>query len=486
MRLLLRTLALCAVLGAVAATQAGAAITPATFEASMKPGESAQVTKTVDVPEFPRSLDLMLIVDLTGSYSDDLPRIKSLAPGIFDDVRATASDSQFGLSTFVDFPFSPWGELGEWGYRLEQQLTRERTSWLAAVNAMTSRFGNDEPESQYEALYQAVTGAGREMPATTDGDYDDRGEIKPGQQGAFRVQTQKVIAITTDSSFHRSGDSGSSFSYPGPSRDAVVDALNARNIRVISIKAPGTTTQMDDIAAATRGAVVTTSNTSAEIGRAITSGLDVLKFNIRPEPQVRCAPLSVTFDPEIVNDVSGGTTVTFNETITVPEGVTAADLPENGIVDCVVRFRAGTAAIGSQSVTIKVILNEPPDCTPVRPSLATIGPVDHKWRLVRLSGATDPDGDPVSLTVTGVTQDEPLLGAGTGAKSPDAALGATTDRVYLRQERAGGDDGRVYTVSFEGSDGRGGTCAGTVTVTVDKSASKPAVDSGQDYNALGS
>jgi hypothetical protein len=427
----------------------------------------------------------MLIVDLTGSYADDLPHIKGLAPGIFDGVRGIASDSQFGLASFVDFPFNPWGVPGEWGYRLEQQITPDRAQWLTAVNAMVSLYGQDEPEAQYEALYQAITGAGREMPTTTDGDYDDPGEIKPGQQAAFRVQKQHVIAITTDSSFHNAGDPGSSFPYPGPSRDEVVNALNARSIRVISIKAPGTTSQMDYVANATRGAVVTTSNTSAEIGAAITSGLDTLTFTIRPEPQVRCAPLSVTFEPRIIENVAGGSTVTFQEKITVPEGVTAADLPENGIVDCVVRFRAGTAAIGSQAVTIKVILNQPPDCSTVTPTLPKIGPVDHKFRLVKLIGATDPNGDPVTLTVTGATQDEPLVGAGTGAHTPDAIAGPTSDRVYLRQERAGTGDGRVYRISFEGSDGKGGTCAGAVNVVVDKSPSKPAVDSGQSVNAFG-
>jgi hypothetical protein len=465
-------------------TPAHAAVTPASFEATMKPGESTDVAKTVDVPDFPRRLDLQLIVDLTGSYSDDLPRIKALAPGIFDDVRATASDSLFGLSTFVDFPFGSWGVPGEWGYRLEQQLTDSRSTWLGSVNAMSSRYGNDGPEAQYESLYQTVTGAGREMPPTTDGDYDDPGEIKPGQQAAFRTQNQKVIAITTDSEFHNHGDGGGPFPYPGPTRDEVVNALNARNIRVVAIKAPGSTSQMDDVANATRGAVVTTSNTSAEIGQAITSGLGALKFLIRPIAEPECAPLDVTFDPASIDNVDGGTTVNFRETIKVPEGTTAAQLPPDGIVHCVVRFRAGTTPIGAEAVTIHVILNQPPDCSPVTPSVATLVPPDHKWRIVRLTGATDPDGDPVALHITGVTQDEPLVGQGTGATTPDARLGSTSDRVYVRQERAGTGDGRVYTISFEGSDGKGGTCTGAVTVTVPR-GSKPAVDSGQTVDSLG-
>jgi hypothetical protein len=466
-------------------TQAYAAITPASFEATLKPGESAHVTKVVDVPEVPRLLDVMLMVDLTGSYSDDLPQIRSLAPSIFDNVRAIASRANFGLSTFVDLPFDPWGVSGEWGYRLDQPLTEDRGTWLTAVNSMVSRFGNDTPESQYIALYQAVTGAGLEMPTTTDGDYADPGEIPPGQQIDWRRTSNRVIAITTDSSFHNAGDSGS-FPYPAPTRDQLVAALRASRVRIISIKAPGASSQMDDIAAATGGSVVSTSSTSAEIASAITAGLEDLRFVVRPSPE-GCEPLELTFDPDQIRDVPGGTMVSFNETITVPPNITRADLPTDGVVRCAVRFRATLSAIGIQSLTVTVILNQAPDCATVKPDITSLEPSNHKFRLVRLTGATDPDGDPVTLVVKGVTQDEPVNGTGDGDTSPDAQAGPTSDSVNLRAERAGNGDGRVYRISFEGSDGNGGTCAGAVNVTVPRSQGnqRVAVDSGQNYPSFG-
>ena len=46
-------------------------------------GSSLVVEKTVTLPEVPPKLDLVLMVDLSGSYSDDLPNIKSKAPNIF-------------------------------------------------------------------------------------------------------------------------------------------------------------------------------------------------------------------------------------------------------------------------------------------------------------------------------------------------------------------------------------------------------------------
>ena len=99
--------------------------------------------------------------------------------------------------------------------------------------------------------------------------------------------------------------------------------------------------------------------------------------------------------------------------------------------------------------------------------------------LVTLSGATDADGDTVTYVVTGVRQDEPLNGA------PDAQL-VSGGSVKLRAQREGGGDGRFYTISYTASDGNGGACAGTVTVTVaHDQAHSPVKTPGVNVNSLG-
>jgi hypothetical protein len=63
--------------------------------------------------------------------------------------------------------------------------------------------------------------------------------------------------------------------------------------------------------------------------------------------------------------------------------------------------------------------------------------------------ATDPDGDPVTVVIAGVTQDEPTNGLGDGDVSPDAVLsGGST--VQLRAERSGLGNGRVYQPADNG------------------------------------
>jgi hypothetical protein len=143
------------------------------------------------------------------------------------------------------------------------------------------------------------------------------------------------------------------FDYPGPSRDDTVAALNAANIRVIAIKAPGSGYEMDDIAAATGGVVKTTDANSSEIADAIVTGLAQLEFDITANP-VGCDPLQISFDPTIHEDIRGGTTVHFEEVIAVPTDIITDNVPSSGAVECTVEFKAGDATIGIQEIQVNV------------------------------------------------------------------------------------------------------------------------------------
>lgn len=114
------------------------------------------------------------------------------------------------------------------------------------------------------------------------------------------------------------------------------------------------------------------------------------------------------------------------------------------------------------------LANNPPDCSGVRADPSSLWPPNHRLRPVHLSGATDPDGDPVTIVIDGVSQDEPVDGKGDGHTSPDSVISAAADTVLLRAERRGRGKGRVYAVSFSATDGRGGSCSGTTRVSVAK------------------
>jgi trimeric autotransporter adhesin len=146
----------------------------------------------------------------------------------------------------------------------------------------------------------------------------------------------------------------------------------------------------------------------------------------------------------------------------------------------------GTDALGAGSVsdTHTIFVNAPPDCTTVTPSLTELWPPNGKMKTITLSGATDPEGGTVTIAITGVTQDEVVAGPGK-KRAPDAAAGSTSDSVQLRAERFGNLDGRVYRISFTGTDPLGGSCTGAVTVSVPHDQSgAAAVDSGQLYDSF--
>lgn len=127
--------------------------------------------------------------------------------------------------------------------------------------------------------------------------------------------------------------------------------------------------------------------------------------------------------------------------------------------------------------------NQVPDCSAPQAFPAVLGDPNKQFVPIAILGVTDPDGDSMTLTVTGVTQDEPVKGAGSGNTSPDAVILAGTASV--RAERSGTGNGRVYRVSFKAEDGKGGSCTGTVAVGVPHSLNKGllAIDDGQLYDS---
>jgi len=146
----------------------------------------------------------------------------------------------------------------------------------------------------------------------------------------------------------------------------------------------------------------------------------------------------------------------------------------------------GSGGLGAYIDLVAVVLtNSPPVCNGVAPSRTSLWPPNHKLRTITLSGASDPDGDPVTISITAVTQDEPVNGKADGNTSPDAVLGPRGDHVRLRAERSGHGDGRVYRIAFTASDPSGARCSGTVTVSVPHDRrGAPAVDSGSTYDSL--
>jgi hypothetical protein len=127
--------------------------------------------------------------------------------------------------------------------------------------------------------------------------------------------------------------------------------------------------------------------------------------------------------------------------------------------------------------------NQPPNCDSAVAEPAQLWPPNHHLVPVTIRGVVDPDGDAFTLTVTGITQDEPVQGHGDGNTAPDG-LGAGDETAQIRAERSGQGNGRVYAISFLARDANGLESTGTVKTAVPETRNEAAVDSGQNYDSI--
>jgi spore coat protein A len=124
-----------------------------------------------------------------------------------------------------------------------------------------------------------------------------------------------------------------------------------------------------------------------------------------------------------------------------------------------------------------------PQVASARAEPSRLWPPDLAMAPVNITGVSDFAGDPVSIHVTRVTQDEPMPREGVDRPCSDAEV--IQGQLYLRRERLDGGNGRVYRVFFTAVTRGGGVAEGSVVVGVPREAGVRLVgDDGQAYNSL--
>jgi VCBS repeat-containing protein len=148
-------------------------------------------------------------------------------------------------------------------------------------------------------------------------------------------------------------------------------------------------------------------------------------------------------------------------------------------------YIANDGALNSSPATVTITVNPSntaPGCSQATTSITFIWPPDKTFVSVNILNVTDADGDPITITIDAIRQDERT---GHGNNSPDG-YGIGTDTAYVRAERAGNSNGRVYHITFTATDGHGGACTATIrlpVVTHDQSGDIDAYDEGPLYDA---
>ena len=161
-------------------------------------------------------VDIMFVVDVSGSYGDDIATFKKESLNIIQSIKKRLPKGtvlKTGLSSFSDYP-SISGDSQDYAYKINENLTFDSngSKFQNAIDSLKLLYGGDEPESQLEALYQTA---------------------QPGigwSKGAI-----KLIILFTDASFHDKDIHSSDSSYPGHGSKTVKDILSLNNISVIGI-----------------------------------------------------------------------------------------------------------------------------------------------------------------------------------------------------------------------------------------------------------
>ncbi len=180
-----------------------------------------------------------------------------------------------------------------------------------------------------------------------------------------------------------------------------------------------------------------------------------------------------------------GSPVQLSDATSPTPGFTAGDASPGGDI-LVFQLVVSDASASSEPDAVTIFVrdsNQAPACALAQPSPSRLWPPSHKLVRVAIAGVADPDDSDVRITITGVTQDEPVNGLGDGDTGPDAVLAG--DAVLLRAERSGWGSGRVYLVTFTAEDIDGGVCTGSVSVCVPRDGrTELCLDDGQNFDSL--
>jgi hypothetical protein len=465
-----------------AAAFAAPGVEPKVVNVSLAPGASTDIPKTVHTPPIVPKPDIYFLADTTGSMGGVLANVKANAGSILSQVDGVASDPRYGAGDYKDFPIPGSSPYAYKNGAAIPGADDDGAAALAAISAWSASGGADGPEANLFALHKLLGLGG----------------------AAFRGDSTRIVVWFGDAPGHDPVCSAISGELGNVTEGSVTAELVAAKVKVIAVStttgypngldddpvttsadygvcgAPGGSAgQATRIATATGGTVFK-DVPPEDVSNAIIEGLTNLPVEVTPKATCDTG-LTATFDAPS-KTVTSGTDASFTETITL-----APDAP-TGDLHCTVDFLLNGEPAGDDFVQKINRLNRPPDCSKLTANPASLWPPNHRFVTVTVNGASDPDADPVTTTITGVTQDEPINGLGDGDTAPDAAWPGPVhaNQVKLRAERSGTGNGRVYRIAVTVSDGHA-TCTGTVTVGVPHDQSgPPAVDSSPpSYNSFG-
>jgi hypothetical protein len=96
----------------------------------------------------PAATDVLFVFDTTGSMSGALSEAKAQATGVMSDLSGRLPNLRFGVAQLRDYGSSPV-------WRVEQNLSLDRTAVQAAIDSLAAAQGGDSPEAYGTGLFQS-------------------------------------------------------------------------------------------------------------------------------------------------------------------------------------------------------------------------------------------------------------------------------------------------------------------------------------------
>lgn len=213
-------------------------LTPVRKAITLPRGGSTVIPYQLLLPRTPSPLDVMFLVDTTGSMGGVINGLRDGLGGIVNALNTSGLDVRVGLGSFKDYP-SPEGGGGttDYPYRLDRRIGIADEDLAQAIRRLSASGGGDFPESSLTALYQSATGKGEVV--------DGREYVKPGGQAGFRSRTVRLAVLATDAPFHQRGErdfANGGVSRVGYTMDQTVAVLRARAISVVGLAASSAAT----------------------------------------------------------------------------------------------------------------------------------------------------------------------------------------------------------------------------------------------------
>ena len=301
-------------------------------------------------------LDFIFLVDLSGSFGDDLANFRDSARQIAADLRADNPDVQFAIASFIDRPESPWGGAGDYLYRPELELTDDAAAFETALAGLSTGYGGDGPEAQWVGLWRAANGVGLNLrdgssrviymatdaPAHDASDYgldettirdflENEGIDREGGGPALMAPPAAAAAAEGSAGAAGAGDPDAIEVEPDPrdpedpgydtgaetddpTGDALIGAVGAAFRDMSAIPIIGTSGRTGDYDGALEdmgsgGVVVTTSGDSRDVADAVRAGMATIRGSVTESGTAGNDSLVGTEDRDVLLGLGGNDTL---------------------------------------------------------------------------------------------------------------------------------------------------------------------------------